>query len=65
MKVYVVTVQNIENGRKRVSGEGYTNRADAVKFIEGRSDYKALGFKFNEFRYITGHNIYEICEINI
>ena len=65
MKIYVVTVQDIDSGKKRVSSEGYTKREDAVKFIEGRSDYRAEGFKFNEFRYITGHNIYEICDINI
>lgn len=65
MKIYVVTVQNFDSGKKKVSSEGYTNREDAVRFIKGRTDYKEKGFQFNEFRFITNTHIYEICDINI
>lgn len=65
MTIYVVTVQSFDTNKKRISSEGYTKRDDAVKFIESRSDYKEFGFKFNDFRYIAKHNIYEICAINI
>lgn len=64
MKIYVVTVQSFKDDKKRVSSEGYTKREDAVKFIESRSDYREKGFHFNDYRYISHQNIYEICEIN-
>ena len=64
MKAYVILVEHIPTGFKRVSQEAYTSLEKAQKFCENRSYTME---KVNDFAYkndYTGYG-YQIVETNI
>ena len=64
MKAYVILVEHIPTGFKRVSQEAYTSLEKAQKFCENRSSTME---KLNDFVYkndYTGYG-YQIVETNI
>lgn len=64
MKAYVILVEHIPTGFKRVSQESYTSLEKAQKFCENRSYAME---KVNDFAYkndYTGYE-YQIVETNI
>lgn len=62
MAAYVVVVENMKTGIKKVSQEAYNTLLQAHAFCIGRSDYVV---KHNDYLFYDGAYRYEIVEIKI
>ena len=62
MRAYVIVVENMKAGTKKVSQEAYNTLLQAHVFCMGRSDYVV---KHNDYLFYNGVYRYEIVEIKI
>lgn len=62
MRAYVIVVESMKTGTKKVSQEAYNTLLQAHAFCTGRSDYVV---KHNDHLFYDGVYRYEIVEIKI
>jgi hypothetical protein len=62
VRAYVIVVENMKAGIKKVSQEAYNTLLQAHEFCMGRSDYEV---KHNDYLFHDGVYRYEIVEIKI